>query len=148
MEIALNLQRRLRRCSSTKGSGRIAVITPYKAQKDQVIKLMLEKGIELESRSNPEMFVRTINECQGEGIISVIQCTITDRLATSGDEFDYVILTTVRSLPLKEIQDHRLVQAEKQWLRENLGFVTDEHQVNVAITRAKQGLIIVGELAC
>ena len=63
-----------------------------------------------------------------------------------GDEFDYVILTTVRSLPLNEIRDHRLVQAEKQWLRENLGFVTDEHQVNVAITRAKQGLIIVGEL--
>ena len=38
------------------------------------------------------------------------------------------------------------MQADKQWLRDNLGFLTDEHQVNVAITRAKQGLIIVGEL--
>ena len=56
-----------------------------------------------------------------------------------------MILTTVRSLPLNEIRDHRLVQADRQWLRDNLGFLTDEHQINVAITRARQGLIIVGE---
>ena len=63
----------------------------------------------------------------------------------AGDEYDHVILSTVRSLPLSEIKDQHLVQADKQWLVENLGFVTDEHQINVAITRAKQGLIIVGE---
>ena len=65
---------------------------------------------------------------------------------TTGDEYDYVILTTVRSLPYNEIRNPDSVQPDKKWLRDNLGFLTDEHQVNVAITRAKQGLIIVGEL--
>ena len=66
-------------------------------------------------------------------------------ILSTGDEYDYVILNTVRSLPLSEIKDRHLVQADRQWLVDNLGFVTDEHQINVAITRAKQGLIIVGE---
>ena len=64
----------------------------------------------------------------------------------SGDEYDYVILSTVRSLPLEEIEDHRLVEADRRWKRENLGFLTDNHLINVALTRAKQGLIIIGKL--
>ena len=68
-------------------------------------------------------------------------CTCT----STGDEYDYVILTTVRSQPLNEICNPDLVQPDRKWLRDTLGFVTDPHQVNVAITRAKQGLIIVGE---
>ena len=63
----------------------------------------------------------------------------------TGDEYDYVILTTVRSQPIDEICDPKLLQPDKSWLRDTLGFVADPHQVNVAITRAKQGLIIVGE---
>ena len=65
---------------------------------------------------------------------------------SAGDEYDYVILTTVRSLPLEEIEDHRLVEANRHWKRENLGFLADDHLINVAITRARQGLIIIGEL--
>ena len=64
---------------------------------------------------------------------------------STGDEYDYVILTTVRSQPLNEISNPDLVQPDRKWLRDTLGFVTDPHKVNVAITRAKQGLIIVGE---
>ena len=30
------------------------------------------------------------------------------------------------------------------WLREHLGFVTDDHQMNVGITRARRGLCIIG----
>ena len=66
-------------------------------------------------------------------------------IPSTGDEYDYVILTTVRSQPLNEIRNPDLVQPDREWLRDMLGFVTDPHQVNVAITRAKQGLIIVGE---
>ena len=64
---------------------------------------------------------------------------------STGDEYDYVILTTVRSQPLSEISNPDLVQPDRKWLHDTLGFVTDPHKVNVAITRAKQGLIIVGE---
>ena len=90
---------------------------------------------------NVEATVVTINESQGKAHTAADHCFI----MAAGDEYDYVILTTVRSLPLKEIKYPDLVQPDTKWLRDNLGFLTDEHQVNVAITRAKQGLIIVGE---
>ena len=65
----------------------------------------------------------------------------------AGDEYDYVILSTVRSLPLEEIEDHRLVEADSRlWKSEKLGFLADYHLINVAITRAKQGLIIIGKV--
>ena len=32
------------------------------------------------------------------------------------------------------------------WLREQLGFLTDEHQMNVGLTRARRGLCIIGEI--
>ena len=51
-----------------------------------------------------------------------------------------MILTTVRSLPEEDIPDH----PSHSWVNENLGFVTDEHLMNVAITRAKEALCIIG----
>jgi superfamily I DNA and/or RNA helicase len=58
-----------------------------------------------------------------------------------GSEKNYVILSLVRSLPEKEIEK----DPPKSWLRENLGFLTDKHQMNVALTRAKRGLFIIGK---
>ena len=63
-----------------------------------------------------------------------------------GDEYDIVILTTVRSQRISEISHEKYVQPDKRWLTEKLGFLTDEHQINVGITRAKHGLIIIGEI--
>ena len=57
-----------------------------------------------------------------------------------------MILSTVRTLPYEEIKNEKLIQADHRWLRENLGFLIDEHQMNVGITRAKHGLIVIGEL--
>ena len=62
----------------------------------------------------------------------------------AGDEYGYVILSTVRSQPVEEIRNHDLVQPDPSWLREHLGFLTDPHEINVGITRAKYGLIIIG----
>ncbi|XP_077984738.1 3'-5' exoribonuclease HELZ2-like [Glandiceps talaboti] len=61
-------------------------------------------------------------------------------IGSQGSEKDYVVLSTVRSLPRREIEE----SPTKGWLNKNLGFVTDDHQINVAITRARRGLIIVG----
>ena len=58
-----------------------------------------------------------------------------------GSERNYVILSLVRSLPEKEIERN----PSRSWLREKLGFITDEHQINVALTRAKRGLCIIGK---
>jgi superfamily I DNA and/or RNA helicase len=59
----------------------------------------------------------------------------------AGSEWDYVILSTVRSVPENDIPD----KTDKYWRRKYIGFVTDEHQINVAITRASKGLIIIGQ---
>jgi len=57
-----------------------------------------------------------------------------------GSEWDFVLLSTVRSLPQREIDP----RPSDRWRAQNLGFITDTHQINVAITRARQGLIIIG----
>ena len=57
-----------------------------------------------------------------------------------GRECNVVILTTARSLPIEDIPD----RPPHSWINESLGFVTDEHLMNVAITRAKEAFCIIG----
>ena len=57
-----------------------------------------------------------------------------------GDEWDYIILSLVRSMPEFEIEGNPSID----WCERNMGFITDEHQINVALTRARAGLIIIG----
>ena len=62
-----------------------------------------------------------------------------------GKEFGIVILSTVRSQPRHTISSRKAVQPDRKWLLDYLGFVTDKHQICVAITRSKDGLVIVGK---
>ena len=48
-------------------------------------------------------------------------------------------------MPKRSIENKAAVQADRTWIREHLGFITDHHQICVGITRAKHGLVIVGE---
>ncbi|KAL3868506.1 hypothetical protein ACJMK2_041307 [Sinanodonta woodiana] len=61
-------------------------------------------------------------------------------VGSQGGEWDYVIFSTVRSLPEFMIEHNPTFG----WCKQNLGFITDHHQINVALTRAKKGIIIVG----
>ncbi|XP_046355461.2 helicase with zinc finger domain 2-like [Haliotis rufescens] len=63
-------------------------------------------------------------------------------VASQGGEWDYVILSTVRSLPPYKIERRPTLG----WRRQNLGFITDANQINVALTRARKGLIIIGNV--
>uniref|UniRef100_A0A663MTG7 Helicase with zinc finger 2 n=1 Tax=Athene cunicularia TaxID=194338 RepID=A0A663MTG7_ATHCN len=92
----------------------IAVLSPYNAQVSEINKSLLK-----------------------EGIRGVTVCTI---MKSQGSEWRYVILSAVRSCPRSEI-DRR---PTKSWQKKYLGFVTDPNQVNVAITRAQEGLCILG----
>ena len=67
--------------------------------------------------------------------------TFTRGVLVVGGEWDYVIMSTVRSLPSYKIEPN----PTHGWCRHHLGFITDRNQVNVALTRARKGLIIVGE---
>ncbi|XP_061162412.1 helicase with zinc finger domain 2-like isoform X2 [Saccostrea echinata] len=63
-------------------------------------------------------------------------------VASQGGEWDYVIFSLVRSLPEYRIEP----KPTHGWCIENLGFITDIHQINVALTRARKGLIIIGNM--
>ncbi|KAK3577502.1 hypothetical protein CHS0354_026456 [Potamilus streckersoni] len=67
-------------------------------------------------------------------------CNVNTVVASQGGEWKYVIFSTVRSLPRYKIEPSPTLG----WCTLNLGFITDHHQINVALTRAKRGLIIVG----
>ncbi|XP_025109726.1 helicase with zinc finger domain 2-like [Pomacea canaliculata] len=66
--------------------------------------------------------------------------TVGTVVSSQGGEWDYVVLSTVRSLPSYKIEPRPTLG----WCRQNMGFITDQNQVNVALTRACHGLIIVG----
>ncbi|KAK2142420.1 hypothetical protein LSH36_958g00101 [Paralvinella palmiformis] len=61
-------------------------------------------------------------------------------VAAQGRESDVVILSTVRSMPKAHIEGN----PSQSWMQRHLGFITDQHQINVALTRAKKGLIVIG----
>ncbi|XP_078411424.1 3'-5' exoribonuclease HELZ2 isoform X1 [Cetorhinus maximus] len=92
----------------------IAVLTPYNAQVLEINKLL-----------------------KAHGITGVTVCTI---IKSQGSEWRYVIVSAVRSLLKREIDK----QPSKAWLKKHLGFITDPNQVNVALTRAQEGLCILG----
>ncbi|XP_034142928.1 helicase with zinc finger domain 2 isoform X1 [Esox lucius] len=92
----------------------IAILTPYNAQVAEVNETLSRNGIQ-----------------------NVTVCTITK---SQGSEWRYVILSTVRSCPKSEID----TEPTKAWLTKMLGFLIDPNQVNVGITRAQEGLCIIG----
>ncbi|XP_033737774.1 helicase with zinc finger domain 2-like isoform X4 [Pecten maximus] len=71
---------------------------------------------------------------------NIINIKINTVVKSQGSEWDYVIFSTVRSLPRYLIEHNPTIG----WCRQNLGFITDQHQINVALTRARKGLIIIG----
>ncbi|XP_053395656.1 helicase with zinc finger domain 2-like [Mercenaria mercenaria] len=72
-----------------------------------------------------------------EGFTNYLVNTV---VSSQGGEWDYVIFSTVRSLPEYKIETNSTIG----WRKHNLGFITDTNQINVALTRARKGLIIIG----
>ncbi|KAL1280781.1 hypothetical protein QQF64_015381 [Cirrhinus molitorella] len=66
--------------------------------------------------------------------------TVTTITKSQGSEWRYVILSMVRSCLSNEIEP----QPSREWLSKHIGFVGDENQINVGITRAQDGLCILG----
>ncbi|XP_076440863.1 3'-5' exoribonuclease HELZ2-like [Babylonia areolata] len=109
----------------------VKVLTQYKAQRH----LLEEKLKQACMGSRYKVFERgddkrLLHETQ---LISTV-------VSSQGDEWNYVILSTVRSLPPHKIE----AKPTYGWCRQNLGFITDRNQINVALTRARRGLFIVG----
>lgn len=93
----------------------IAILTPYNAQAAAITKGLTERGV--------------------NGV------TVTSITKSQGSEWRYVIVSTVRTCPRSDVDQ----RPTKSWLKKFLGFVVDPHQVNVAITRAQEGLCFIGD---
>lgn len=92
----------------------IAILTPYNAQAAEISRCLSLKGIR-----------------------GVTVCSITK---SQGSEWRYVLVSTVRSCPEADVDQ----RPTKGWMKKFLGFVVDPNQVNVAITRAQEGLCLIG----
>ncbi|KAK9979970.1 hypothetical protein ABG768_013372 [Culter alburnus] len=93
----------------------IAILSPYNAQVFQIRK-RLSNGSQMK------------------------KITVTTITKSQGSEWRYVILSMVRSCPSDEIES----LPSREWLSKHIGFVGDENQINVGITRAQDGLCILG----
>uniref|UniRef100_A0A3Q2ECN7 Helicase with zinc finger domain 2-like n=1 Tax=Cyprinodon variegatus TaxID=28743 RepID=A0A3Q2ECN7_CYPVA len=72
--------------------------------------------------------------------IKLEKVTVTTISKSQGSEWRYVIVSTVISVPSTELE----IEHDGAWMSKHVGFVGDPHQINVAITRAKEGLCIIG----
>ncbi|XP_025107228.1 helicase with zinc finger domain 2-like isoform X5 [Pomacea canaliculata] len=91
----------------------VIVVTQYHAQCGHVKQRLEQRGL--------DVAVTSILDCQGS-------------------EYDYVVLSTVRSVPRSQVER----QPTNDWLERHLGVTADGHQINVAFTRARKGLILTG----
>lgn len=105
------------------GSYSLAIITPYKAQVNKIKRAMREDRILVpllheRSRCGTDIEVNSVDGFQGR-------------------EKDVVIFSAVRS--------RRDSHHAGNWPHGGIGFVADERRLNVAITRAKRLLVVMGD---
>ncbi|XP_012885839.1 PREDICTED: helicase with zinc finger domain 2 [Dipodomys ordii] len=93
----------------------IAILTPYNAQAAMIGQALKKEGV--------------------SGV------TVSSITKSQGSEWRYVLVSTVRTCPRSDVDG----RPTKSWLRKFLGFVVDPNQVNVALTRAQEGLCLIGD---
>lgn len=112
----------------------IGIITPYRGQRDLISSILVKNDL-----INPEkndILVEVdrddiYNESKPVTIHTVSDIMIASIDAFQGREKNFLIMSCVRS--------------NKE---NNIGFLGDERRLNVALTRAKYGLIIIGDVQC
>ena len=112
----------------------IGVITPYRGQRDKISSTLVKN--ELINPEKLEVHVEIdrddfFNESKPITIHTVSDIMIASIDAFQGREKDFLVMSCVRSNPNNKI-----------------GFLNDARRMNVALTRAKYGLILIGDVEC
>ncbi|XP_018411937.1 PREDICTED: helicase with zinc finger domain 2 [Nanorana parkeri] len=92
----------------------IAILTAYNAQVAEITRRLQEKRLN--------------------------NVTVSTVMKSQGSEWRYVIFSTVRCATGQDLDSRPTIS----WQRRYLGFLGDPNQINVALTRAKEGLCILG----
>ncbi|XP_006897012.1 PREDICTED: helicase with zinc finger domain 2 [Elephantulus edwardii] len=93
----------------------VAILTPYNAQVAEINRGLSKAGV--------------------TGV------TVSSITKSQGSEWRYVLVSTVRTCSVSDVDQ----RPTKGWLKKYLGFVVDPNQVNVALTRAQEGLCLIGD---
>lgn len=112
----------------------IGVITPYRGQRDLISSVLVKN--ELINPEHNDILVEVdrddiYNDSKPVTIHTVSDIMIASIDAFQGREKNFLIMSCVRSNSENKI-----------------GFLSDERRLNVALTRAKYGLIIIGDVEC
>lgn len=112
----------------------IGVITPYRGQRDKISSALVEN--ELINPEKDEVHVEIdrddfFNESKPITIHTVSDIMIASIDAFQGREKDFLVMSCVRSNANGKI-----------------GFLNDARRMNVALTRARYGLILIGDVEC
>ncbi|CUM45897.1 uncharacterized protein AC631_03657 [Debaryomyces fabryi] len=112
----------------------IGIITPYRGQRDLISSILVKNDLINPEKDDIHVEVDRddiYNESKPVTIHTVSDIMIASIDAFQGREKDFLIMSCVRS--------------NKE---NNIGFLGDERRLNVALTRAKYGLIIIGDVHC
>jgi superfamily I DNA and/or RNA helicase len=58
----------------------------------------------------------------------------------TGREWDYVMISLVRTLPSNKIEKN----PDTDWIQRHVGEMSDINQINLMLTRARCGLVLIG----
>jgi len=111
----------------------VAVITPYKAQVNRLRDALSRSSVF--SRSSAVKEMKTSDDPEVSGVDSIDINTVD---GFQGREKDVVIFSCVRANRPTQFRP------QQQLGSRSIGFVADERRLNVALTRARKSLIIVG----
>ena len=110
---------------------------------EKLYKYLIEDSKKNTLIETKDIKILTQYRAQVKGIMDKLNVT-DERVSTvntsQGGEWDYVILSLVRSIPDCDI----VKRPTDGWRKKYLGFICDQNQMNVALTRARKALFIIG----
>ena len=126
----------------------VAILTPYNAQAAEISKSLGREGV-------TGVSVCSITKSQGERGSGAGVSWASGGVRAAQDGHHHAPPPLHRKRVAVRAGEHRAHVPEsdldqrptKSWLKKFLGFVVDPNQVNVAITRAKEGLCFIGRTA-
>ncbi|XP_023182858.1 helicase with zinc finger domain 2 [Xiphophorus maculatus] len=126
---------------TAKGNNKSKVNHNEKENVTKIVEMLVKAGVDEKSIVVLSPYNAQVAEIREELTkMELGGITVTTITKSQGSEWRYVILSTVCSVPSDEIEK----EPDGAWMSEHVGFVGDPHQINVAITRAKEGLCIIG----